>query len=312
MSSASHLAPFVAAVMRDKTVEELMEKVQKQEQQIKDMMKVEITGPEGSPLYMEGQFDEGDWGHRIDWWCPKMKVEEQQMDCPIRNVRNIEVRIGGILQFTVDPENDLKTEFTLVPKSLDEHNDIQKIAIAAEDGSKLYVNVKGWEENEWRTLGDENDYDIPLYTLEEVVPSHCTADFVLLAFHIPKYQALIDKVPLSKEQKEIRQANLHVQQNVNAIIERLEALSQHLEYDEHFEMYSLFYYSLNIKEVSEEFELMSFIDELKERNATKRPQLLERFVAGLQQMAQRQEARNRELEEQERDDEEDEDDDGDY
>ena len=105
MASASHLAPFVAAVMRDKTVEELMAKVKEQQQQLKDTMKVEITGPGGTPVYTKGQFENGewDWGDLGAWRITQLEKVE---DCPVNKLTRVEVWIGGIFQTTLNPVND--------------------------------------------------------------------------------------------------------------------------------------------------------------------------------------------------------------
>ena len=200
MSSASHLAPFVAALLRDKTVEELMQKVEQQDRQIKNMMKVEITGSGGSPVYVTGQFDEGEiQGYWRTWWQPKLK--EQKTACPIRELRQVEVRLSGIVQFSLDPGHDQETRISLDPKSIDDYDDDQELAIQADDGSDLRIIIQGWQAEEWHRIQDEESErlydesaDTALNFLEEELPNGCVVNFESLRLEIPKYKAMIDKV----------------------------------------------------------------------------------------------------------------------
>ncbi|KAL3911928.1 MAG: hypothetical protein SGARI_001407, partial [Bacillariaceae sp.] len=312
------MAQFVASVMRDKTVEELMEKVQQQEKQIKGMMKVEITGQGGRPVYMAGQFDEGDYHrNRSNWWCPKMK--EQTIECTLQSLRGVEVRVGGIVQFSLD-ENGQSTKFWMDNLVYEEQGEDIEIMIETDDDSRLYVMIKnGGEQEEWRRLQfigllSRRPAGEALDLLEEKLPDETMVKMGRLILGVSKYQALMDKVPQSKDQKERRHWQLHVSEYHIEMNSHLQVVAPQLGVYTRLEMARLLS-DIYIKKATEEFELVwpnvldlcvayneqhtSGIDDIIERElqdvigeieegiSVNRPRLLEQLVAGLQQMAQR-------------------------
>ena len=62
-ASNSDLAPFVASVLKDRTVADLMTEIDelKKEAQRKDdeRLRVEITGPRGTPVYYQASMKDG-------------------------------------------------------------------------------------------------------------------------------------------------------------------------------------------------------------------------------------------------------------
>ena len=62
--SASDLAPFVASVLRDGAMAELMEEINKLKLLVDERLNVKITGRRGSPIYYEGSLKDGYCSHR--------------------------------------------------------------------------------------------------------------------------------------------------------------------------------------------------------------------------------------------------------
>ncbi len=93
----SDLAPFVAAALRDKVIYELLEENKKLRERARFGMTVEVTGPEGQPVYARGQFDEnGEVHENPNLW--RVRLPEQLHPCPLKDLKNIEIWIGGSLR----------------------------------------------------------------------------------------------------------------------------------------------------------------------------------------------------------------------
>lgn len=60
----SDLAPFVASVLRDRTMIEMITEMKKLKKLVEDRLKVQITGRKGSPVYFEGSLKDGYTSHR--------------------------------------------------------------------------------------------------------------------------------------------------------------------------------------------------------------------------------------------------------
>jgi len=97
----SDFAPFVAAALRDKTIHELMEENRKLRERVRYLMAVEITGPEGQPVYARGQFDkDGDYHGNPHLW--NVKFSEELTPCPLSELQKIEIWIGGSIRASFD------------------------------------------------------------------------------------------------------------------------------------------------------------------------------------------------------------------
>jgi hypothetical protein len=82
----SSFAPFVAAAIRDKVVQELMEEneaMRNQVAKLRHFKTVEITGPGGTCVYARAQFDE-DGGYRgnPNLWSVHFPTGKQLLPCP--------------------------------------------------------------------------------------------------------------------------------------------------------------------------------------------------------------------------------------
>ena len=97
----SDLAPFVAATLRDKVIYELLEENKKLQERVRASMTVEITGQERQPIYCRGQFDkDGEYHGNPNLW--NIKFSEQLHGCPLKDLKNVEIWIGGTLRATFE------------------------------------------------------------------------------------------------------------------------------------------------------------------------------------------------------------------
>lgn len=108
-ASISDLAPFVASVLKDRTVADLMTEIEelKKEAQRKDdeRLRVEITGPRGSPVYYQASMKDGyaKWpvDSSDDFWVP-FDAQNQNHTTVLNlaaTIEGLEVRLGGVLVF---------------------------------------------------------------------------------------------------------------------------------------------------------------------------------------------------------------------
>eukprot|EP00571_Detonula_confervacea_P001851 CAMPEP_0172317026 /NCGR_PEP_ID=MMETSP1058-20130122/30307_1 /TAXON_ID=83371 /ORGANISM="Detonula confervacea, Strain CCMP 353" /LENGTH=356 /DNA_ID=CAMNT_0013031479 /DNA_START=40 /DNA_END=1110 /DNA_ORIENTATION=- len=121
-----NLAKLVAATVRDRVVLEQMEEIQALRSQLNASQRVEITGPNGSPVYARGCFSNGDFNasslQSIDddeqssidetglFWDVGLQTVGGSDNCdggnnktntvPLNKLSNIEIRIGGVLYVT--------------------------------------------------------------------------------------------------------------------------------------------------------------------------------------------------------------------
>lgn len=114
----SDLAPFVAAVIRDKVVMEQSETIAQMKAQLDTSRAIEVTGPKGNPIFAIGSFQDGKF-HPDCWdleWLVDLEMTQQQQgnDCEyftrehgngpsqyssmhLRDLANIEIHLGGLL-----------------------------------------------------------------------------------------------------------------------------------------------------------------------------------------------------------------------
>jgi hypothetical protein len=91
----SDLAPFVVAVLKDKVTADLLQENEELQCKLRNSRKVSITGPGGTPVYAEGQFEEGRHAENPNLWEVDLH-DVAGITCPLPNLINIEVRLGGV------------------------------------------------------------------------------------------------------------------------------------------------------------------------------------------------------------------------
>ena len=102
-ASISDLAPFVAAVLKDKTVTDLTRENEELRQREEERLLVEITGRGGTPVHYQASLKDG---HPHPWlsdrWIVNFEQKEENengedVGLPLNVVGNLEVRLGGIV-----------------------------------------------------------------------------------------------------------------------------------------------------------------------------------------------------------------------
>lgn len=158
----SDFAPFVAAMLRDKTVIELQEEIVKLRNERAQLRVVEVTGPKGAPIYARGRLDE------VKDYCSEYELGDDQSDttwvlileqvqpCPLSALRSVQVRLGGACKGT------FRNIFDGIFESHPYDGKNQKIVhfdIGASFlcGFTVKCKVHGWPEDSWRSAMDNWD-----------------------------------------------------------------------------------------------------------------------------------------------------------
>ena len=105
----SDLVPFVAAIIRDKTVDDMKDELEKMKEQRDRQFLVQITGPNGTPIYYHGSLlDDGynsPFGFRTkngDFWAVNLKSNNNDDDAAagrvtFNGIEELEFRLAGIV-----------------------------------------------------------------------------------------------------------------------------------------------------------------------------------------------------------------------
>ena len=101
-ASISDLAPFVAAVLKDKTVMDLNKEIEGLREREEERLLVEITGRGGTPVHYQASLKDGKTNpFNHDLWIVyfEEKKNENGEDIVLRlsMIKNLEVRLGGIV-----------------------------------------------------------------------------------------------------------------------------------------------------------------------------------------------------------------------
>ena len=92
----SNLAPFVAAVLRDRVVADLHDENQRlaAELEAAEAIRVEVTGPGRQPVYtVTGLFTGVDVG---EFWAVPFRNDDDARMVPLAGIRELEVFVGGV------------------------------------------------------------------------------------------------------------------------------------------------------------------------------------------------------------------------
>jgi hypothetical protein len=89
----SDLAPFVAAVLYDKVLAETKQEVDRLSEQLQKSRAVQMISANGT-VYAEGQFQEGCFNVDSRVWI--VRLHKELALCPLSDLTNVEIRIGGI------------------------------------------------------------------------------------------------------------------------------------------------------------------------------------------------------------------------
>ena len=110
----SDLAPYVAAALRDKVVDDLLDENRKLREQLDNARKVEITGKDGSPVYATGAFQDGTRRNFCELWDVPLEMVTlagSEVVIPISALKEIEICLGGVVYASSSSsEVDINTE----------------------------------------------------------------------------------------------------------------------------------------------------------------------------------------------------------
>ncbi|OEU07567.1 hypothetical protein FRACYDRAFT_264895 [Fragilariopsis cylindrus CCMP1102] len=145
--SGSDLAPFVAAVLNDRTVAGMIQENNELKSKLNDRdnerLLVEVTGQHGSPIYYEESFKNAE-RYRDDEIVLRFNngsaIDLTTDGLPLSSLDEIEIRLGGVVvqRFSVD---DLNIQF--YDDFYDEENRMEYIHIHGPNGSGPIACVRG-------------------------------------------------------------------------------------------------------------------------------------------------------------------------
>jgi hypothetical protein len=152
----SDLAPFVAATLRDKVVQDLMEENEAMQKQIRQSRSVEITGPGGSPLYSRAQFDEDGYfnENNPNLWEVAFPGT-QDLSCPLSILEGIEVRLGGVLKAKYTDNSVFETFLDIDGRDSDDGK-VANFYFAGASKLWLAARIDGWPRQSWQATIDQN------------------------------------------------------------------------------------------------------------------------------------------------------------
>jgi hypothetical protein len=156
----SDLAPFVAAAMRDKVVLELMEENEAMRKQVTtqghQFKAVEITGPDGDPVYARAQFDEdGGYHDDPDLWLVIFPEGKQLLPIALSMLEDIQIRLGGASKASFN--HDCAVFETYLDEDARDHEDGKVVSFYFAGASPMWleVMVDGWPRERWQATFDE-------------------------------------------------------------------------------------------------------------------------------------------------------------
>jgi hypothetical protein len=141
----SDIAPFVAAVIRDKTVMDLLGENRKLQTAIYNTKIVQIR-TSGGKVCNQRLFTEGCYGNANTQWCLPF-VKNTASALPIHALPNLELCIGGNVFATA---GDYARSGRLCSDPLD--GDDQKVASFFSGKDWLRVLIVGWPRESWETF----------------------------------------------------------------------------------------------------------------------------------------------------------------
>lgn len=86
----SDLPPFVAAVLRDQTVADLMRELKEQKERVGKMQEIDIRA--GERVCFKGKMDQGKYAKIGEFWWVSV---EQVADLPLAEIGSLEILLGG-------------------------------------------------------------------------------------------------------------------------------------------------------------------------------------------------------------------------
>lgn len=191
----SDLLPLVGEILKDRCIDDLGEENKALKKRLRRTRVVEVTGPNGSPIYASGDLEEGIFGtlrHDDDdddrWIVNLNRCEE----CPLEKLMDLEIwlsqqrflrfdaRSGGSYQYSTQVvEMEFKRpKMVYIDAQIHPKPDNFFVSTATFSGERLIP----WLSDEMETLGK-------------------TIEFERICLRIPEFQRIFDDLSVSQEQQ---------------------------------------------------------------------------------------------------------------
>jgi hypothetical protein len=205
----SAFAPFVAAAIRDKVVQDLMEEnedMRKQVAKLRHFKTVEITGPGGDRVYTRAQFDEdGGYKGNPNLWSVHFPTDQQMLPCPLPMLDGIQVRLGGVVHAAFINTNNASFETSLDEDARDHENGkVVSFLFSGSSSLWLVVMVDGWPRERWQATIDEGiiDAEEPLLghlvqTVATEAPTGKMVTFLEVDFFVSSVRGVIESLAIA-------------------------------------------------------------------------------------------------------------------
>jgi hypothetical protein len=201
-STMSDLAPFVAAVLRDKVVQELMEENEAMRKQVATFKTVEITGPDGDPVYTRAQFDEdGGYHSNPNLWSVHFPEGKQLLPIPLSMLEDIQIRLGGEDKASFNDEYSVEAYF--LDENTRDHENGKVVTFYFSGSSSLWlaVMVDGWPRERWQATVDEQWDAEELFghlvqTVASEAPSGKLVTFLEVDFVVKSVRGIIESLEI--------------------------------------------------------------------------------------------------------------------
>ena len=181
----SDLAPFVAAAIRDKVIDELQDEISqlksKLESERQKSQQVAITGPRGHPIYAQASFRDGNFDYSPELWkvefprqSPSSLQQPQPTSCSLRAFSDMEVRIGGICKARL--ANGIVEGFVNDVHNNYNHNTksgVVSIWFGGSSGIWLNIRIQPIELDQYSAL---RDFDLGGESLSSTLLQFCRPD----------------------------------------------------------------------------------------------------------------------------------------
>jgi hypothetical protein len=260
----SDLAPFVAATLRDKVIKDLMDENQAMRKQLQLARRVEITGPGGTPVHAQAQFDDdGSYAGNPDLWAVNFPEGKQMLPCPLAALEGIEIRVGGILKAKFASNADFHT---FIDAHSRDHEMGKVVAFCFGGASSLWFNIliDGWPGDQWRetitaaAAIDEDDlFRHLIRNVAAEAPQGKKVTFLGVEFMNEGVSGAIQALNLDRETQEDAEESRKRQAFIILIMKRMRSAGNEQEGEEvvaHASAIQVAFYRLGIYDDGEMFE----------------------------------------------------------
>jgi len=191
----SDLAQSIVTILRDKALSDLLDEHELLRKQWKASRAVTVTGPEGTPVYATGQFDEGKYADNPNLW----EVTLRQLEpCPLAELENIEIQCGGIFKASFSPDGVDVNGFVDDPELKDGWGAVNFCFPKGHGGLWLDARVGAPLSPDVFNEVASNSENVHLFLSQEVADQHphLTVQFDHISFFLSEVRTAVQSLPL--------------------------------------------------------------------------------------------------------------------